>query len=152
MCVSIKTYNLTTKAGYVYVIDQKGGIKTITDPNGNVLAYTENGITHSAGKSLDFVRDNEGRISDLKYSTGEVVMHYEYFTTGDLEYNQDPLEAKTHYTYNDNHGLVDIIDPLGRKVVKNIYDESGRLTGQENGDGTSKTFDHNITDLCLIPH
>ncbi len=45
-------YTLTTKAGYVYVIDQAVGLKTVTDPNGNTLTYTDNGIFHSDGKSV----------------------------------------------------------------------------------------------------
>ncbi|OUR88395.1 hypothetical protein A9Q81_23950, partial [Gammaproteobacteria bacterium 42_54_T18] len=148
--VKVQNYKLTTKAGYVYIIDQDFGIKTITGPNGHVLTYTDSGISHSSGKSLDFIRDGDGRISDVKRSSGDLVMHYEYDANGDLEFNKDRLNAKTSYTYNGNHGLIDIVDPLNRKVMKNIYDDDGRLVGQENGDGITKSFNHNITDRTSI--
>jgi len=60
-----RNYVLTTKEGYVYVIDQEVGLKTVTDPNGNTLTYTDNGIFHSDGKSVLFERDGNGQVTAL---------------------------------------------------------------------------------------
>ncbi len=56
-------FKLTTAEKFVNVIDQTGGVQTITDPNGNVLSFKANGITHSAGLGIVFMRDANGRIT-----------------------------------------------------------------------------------------
>ncbi|MCP4843071.1 MAG: RHS repeat protein, partial [Halieaceae bacterium] len=70
-------YVLTTKEGYVYVLDQEVGIDTITDPNGNTLTYTDAGIVHSSGKSVDFIRDGQGRITRITDPMGQEIV-YDY--------------------------------------------------------------------------
>jgi len=136
-------YVLTTKEGYVYELDQGFGIKRVIDPNGNTLTYTDNGIFHSDGKSVLFERNAAGLITAIIDPAGN---RLEYFRDQDnnLITAEDQVQAETTYTYNANHGLVDIIDPLGRTVVKNIYDDDGRLVAQEDGEGNRTEFNHDI--------
>ncbi|CAA0121101.1 tRNA(Glu)-specific nuclease WapA [Halioglobus japonicus] len=137
-------YVLTTKAGFVYVLEQHVGIKTITDPNGNTLTYTDDGILHSDGKSVDFERDEDsGLITAIIDPKGQ---RYEYVRDGegDLISMTDPENAVSTYTYNSNHGLLEMFDPLDRKLIKNHYDDDGRLTAQEDGDGVHTYFTHDI--------
>ena len=47
--------------------------------------------------------------------------------------------------YNSRHGLLDIVDPLGRRVVRNIYDDDGRLIAQEDDEGNRTEFTHNLS-------
>lgn len=136
-------YKLTTRNGFVYVIDEAFGVETITDPNGNIITYSDNGIVHSSGKSIDFVRNDDGVITQVIDPQGNVTS-YEYETNFDLKSVTDAENASATYTYNSQHGLVDMLDPLGRKLVKNIYDNSGRLIAQEDGDGNRTDFDHDI--------
>jgi len=136
-------YLLTTKDGYVYELDQEIGLRTITDPNGNTLTYTDNGIFHSDGKSVLFERDGNGQVTALIDPAGE---RYEYTRdgNGDLTIAADPLGAESTYTYNSEHGLLEMYDALGRKLIKNIYDDDGRLIAQEDGDGNRTDYDHDI--------
>ena len=136
-------YRLTTKAGYIYDLDQDFGIETVTTPNGHTLSYTDNGIFHSDGKSVLFNRDDEGRIQSITDPSGNE-RSYTYNSRGDLVIAADQVNAATSYTYNRSHGLLDVIDPLGRTVVKNLYDDDGRLIAQEDSDGNRTDFDHDI--------
>jgi RHS repeat-associated protein len=136
-------YLLTTQAGFKYVLDQNFGIKQVTDPNGNTLAYTENGIIHSAGQSVIFSRDAQGRITTITDPSGNELT-YEYDGAGDLVTFIDQVNSTVRYTYNNSHALVDIIDPLDRKLVRNIYDDSGRLVAQIDAEGHRTDFNHDL--------
>ncbi|MFY0640988.1 MAG: hypothetical protein JXR16_08080 [Bermanella sp.] len=151
----ISQYKLTTKQGYVYELDQNFGIKTVIDPNGHQLTYTENGIQHSNGKGITFDRDAQGRISGLVDPNGNKVMNYEYDSNGNLRFAKDASALEeggngVEYTYTLDHNIIDIIDPLGRPLVKNLYDDDGRLIGQEDANGNIKTFNHNIDERTSI--
>ncbi len=148
-------YQLTTQSGYIYQIDQVGGIEFLVDPNGHTLTYTNNGISHSDGKSITFTRDPQtNRITEIKDPSNNVY-RYRYDANNDLVEMQDANQVQqsaigTRYTYNNTHGLVDIIDPLNRPLLKNIYDDSGRLIAQEDGNGIRKTFNHDLAAKTSI--
>ncbi|TQV87089.1 Ig-like domain-containing protein [Aliikangiella coralliicola] len=141
--VDAKSYQLTTRTGFVYKLDQYFGIETVTDPNGNTLTYSDSGIVHSSGKSVTFNRDANGRIKSITDPNGHVIQ-YDYSATGNLKSVTDELGSTTNFTYNNSHGLLDITDLLGRKVVKNIYNDDGRLIAQEDSDGNRTSFDHDL--------
>ncbi|MEX2499771.1 MAG: hypothetical protein WD397_12955 [Wenzhouxiangellaceae bacterium] len=42
--------------------------------------------------------------------------------------------------------ITDIVDSLGRRLVRNIYNEDGRLIAQEDNAGNRTEFDHDLTD------
>ncbi len=141
-------YRLTTRTGYIYTLSQTFGIQTITDPNGYVLTYTDNGIFHSSGKSILFNRDANGHIVSIVDPAGNT-LDYRYDLTGDLREARNTLQVQQNedgvsYDYNRSHGLLDITDPLGRSIVRNIYDEAGRLTAQEDEDGNRTEFNHDL--------
>ena len=62
-------------------------------------------------------------------------IEFEYDFYGDLVSVTDQENNITRFTYNSVHGLVDIIDPRGVGVARNIYDNNGRLTAIEDADG-----------------
>ncbi|MCG8672358.1 MAG: hypothetical protein MI867_23330, partial [Pseudomonadales bacterium] len=147
-------YTLTTKSGYVYQIDQNVGLRVVTDPNGHTLTYSDDGIVHSNGKRVDFLRDSEGRIEFLSDPKGQLTQ-YHYNDLGELSAVSDaiayqtPEEDDVTYVYQTGHYLEDIIDPLGRRIVKNIY-ENGRLVAQEDGQGNRKDFNHDLNERSTI--
>ena len=142
-------YRLTTRSGYVYTLDESFGIETVKDPNGNTLTYSDSGIVHSSGKSVAFERDAQGRIEAIIDPKGNR-LEYGYDTQGDLRTVEDqvmlatPEEDAWEYTYTD-HYLEDMLDPLGRRILKNLYDENGRLYAQEDSNGVQKLFDHDLS-------
>ena len=140
---NITQYTLTTQAGYVYQLDQTFGVRTITDPNGHTLTYSDSGIAHSSGKAVTFVRNSDGLIEQILDPAGNAIV-YEYNVDNDLATATDRVGAKTFYWRYDDHRLLEIYDPLDRRTIRNTYDEDGRLTGQEDNQGNVTTFDHNI--------
>ncbi|WP_169748995.1 putative Ig domain-containing protein [Gynuella sunshinyii] len=136
-------YKLTTQSGYEYYLNQDFGIDKVVDPNGNTLTYTNNGIFHSSGKAITFNRDSKGRITSITDPNGHR-LEYRYDNSGNLTVSEDALDAQTTYVYNRSHGLLDLVDPLGRTLIKNIYDDDGRLIAQEDNDGQRIDFNHDI--------
>ena len=136
-------YTLTTKEGDVYVINQPVGLQSIRDRNGNTITFNANGIIHSAGKSVVFAKDAQGRITTITDPLGNVI-RYQYDYYGDLVAVVDQESNKTTFKYNSAHGLVDIIDPRGVGVARNIYDNDGRLIAIEDADGNRVEFTHNV--------
>ncbi|SFL91172.1 Ig-like domain-containing protein [Marinobacter zhejiangensis] len=136
-------YQLTTEAGYVYNLNQDFGIDTVVDPNGHTLRYTNDGIFHSSGKAVTFNRDSDGRIRSITTPNGDV-LNYSYTANGDLVASADAMANTTEYTYNRSHGLLEVIDPLGRRLVRNIYDDDGRLVAQEDNEGNITEFNHDL--------
>jgi len=141
--VNPSRYQMTSKADYVFDLDQDFGLRKVTDPNGNTLTYSNEGIIHSDGKRVDFTRDAFGRITRITDPAGQT-LNYSYDNNGDLAGATDRDTAETTFTYNRSHGLIDIMDPLGRNVVKNIYNDAGRLIAQEDSDGNRTEFNHDL--------
>lgn len=139
-------YRLTTRAGYVYELEQGKGIRSISDPNGNRVTYGPNGITHSDGSGIAFTRDSQNRIRALTLPGGQV-LEYRYDANGDLVQAEDALDNATTYSYAAApfaHAMTEIRDPLNRPLVNNIYDAAGRLVAQEDNDGNRTNFEHNL--------
>ena len=141
--VNPSRYRLTTRDGYQYVLNQAFGIDQVIDPNGNTLTYSDSGIVHSSGKSVTFTRDGQNRITRITDPNGNNI-DYVYNVNGDLESVTDQLSQVTQHRYNRSHGLIDMVDPLGRRVLRNIYDDEGRLIAQEDSDGNRTDFNHDI--------
>jgi len=141
--VDPENYKLTTQAGYEYHLNQDFGIVKVTDPNGQTLTYTDDGIFHSSGKSVTFNRNADGHITSITDPKGEELT-YTYNTDKDLSASIDTVSQATTYSYNRNHGLLEITDPLGRSIVRNIYDDDGRLIAQEDNAGHRTEFSHDI--------
>jgi len=136
-------YKLTTQDGTVYIINQDSGVESITDPNGNTVTFTKDGIIHSAGKSITFERDNQGRITKITDPKGNSIK-YEYDHYGDLVKVTDQEGNSVRFTYNSSHGLIDIIDPRGVKVARNEYDDNGRIIAHIDAEGNRIEYDHDL--------
>ncbi len=140
-------YQLTTRAGYIYTLDQNFGVERIEDPNGYTITYDENGVHHSSGKSVLFERNAEG-IIDAVIDPKGLRIEYTRDANNDLTAVLDRDEiTETEYAYlaGVDHYVEDIIDPLDRTVLRNIYDEeTGRLTGQCDQNNVCKSFGHDL--------
>ena len=145
----ITFYTLTTRASYIYKLNQNFGVEQIIDPNGNSVTYSNDSITHSSGIAVTFNRDANGRINSITDPAGNIIS-YIYNANGDLVTVTDRNQANSTYTYNNNHGLLDMFDPLGRQLVRNIYDTDGRLIAQEDGDGNRTDFNHDLSSNLSV--
>jgi RHS repeat-associated protein len=136
-------FRLTTQEGLVFVIDQKKGLQSMTDLNGNTVTITPNGIISSTGKSIVFNRDAAGRITKITDPSGNV-MFYEYDAKGDLVTFTDRESHATQFTFDNRHNLLTIIDPRGITPIRNEYDANGRLTKHIDSYGKEIVYTHNI--------
>lgn len=145
--VQISNYVLTTRAGYIYNLDQRFGVRSIIDPNGNRIDYSDSGIVHSSGAAVAFERDTENRITKITDPSGNEIT-YVYTNSGNLSYVADALSNRNTYFYeNDDYPslLTRWFNPNNRNLIKNIYDENGRLEAQEDADGIRTEFNHDLT-------
>lgn len=128
-------YRLTTKDGTVYLYDDRQGLEQITDPNGNAVVYTRDGIFHypsganEPDQAIQFVRDPQGRITDIIDPDGKPLT-YQYDGAGDLRAFTDQSGSSTRYGYDPQraHFLKEIIDPFGKSALNLVYDETGKLS------------------------
>lgn len=139
------TYILIAPNGHRYTAHETKGLLRAEDANGTRLDFSNNGIAHSAGQRLQFIRDSEGRITFIRDPEGNE-WTYTYDANGDLAASTDPDMNTVVYSYLDSpaHYLEGIIDPQGRMPRRFEYDPiDGRLiaTINENGDRAEAIFD-----------
>jgi RHS repeat-associated protein len=136
-------FRFTDEQGSVFIIDQKAGVRSVTDLNGNKLTINSDGITHSSGKGVAFTRNSAGRITRITDPEGNS-MSYAYDANGDLSVFADRADGETKFTYNSTHGLLSITDPRGIQPVRNDYDDQGRLIRHTDAFGKTITYTHDL--------
>jgi RHS repeat-associated protein len=147
-------FKLTTEEGEVYIIDENEGLKSLTDRNGNTLLVTTNGVvwtnTITGGPSVGvtFVRDPEGRISQIIDPQGNA-LNYGYGTNGSLASFTDRETNTTTFAYTNlafPHYLTGITDPRGVQAIRTEYDDSGRMIRQTDASGNVVQFTHDLSN------
>ena len=132
-------YRYTAVNGTQVVIHREDGVESITDRNGNVLTIGDDGITHSAGRAVEFERDGLGRIVAIVDPAGNR-QRYGYDANGDLVTHTTALGQVTRLEYDAGHNLLKIFDPAGRNILANRYDASGRIVSTTDSEGRELTF------------
>ncbi len=134
-------YRLTTRHGYTYVIHKATGVESVRDPRGNTLTIGPTGVTHSCGRSVQFTRDAQGRITTITDPLGNT-LGYEYDAYGDLVAYTDPLGRVTRFIYDSQHNLLDLIGPTGQRDLQQQYDAAGRLVAITSPEAGRSELDH----------
>ena len=136
-------YTLTTKDGLKYRYSQTSGLQTITDTNGNVVTVTGDGIFHSSGPGIEFVRDHAGRITDARVldENGEIQndlsVSYEYDLKGDLisYFNGEGTETAYQYRELPAHYL-ERADTAGMlDFTVEFHEQTGQLLSIHDAEG-----------------
>ncbi|MDZ4384162.1 MAG: RHS repeat-associated core domain-containing protein, partial [Nitrospirota bacterium] len=125
---------LTTLDGRQFDVDLQSGVTRVEDTNGNELFISSAGVVHSSGRAINFTRDAQGRITRITDPMGDV-LDYAYNGSGDLISATDRDSNTTTFTYDNNHYLLEVHDPLGNVPVRNEYDTTGRLVAQVDASG-----------------
>jgi RHS repeat-associated protein len=136
-------FQYTSPEGTVFVINKTTGVESVRDRYGNTLTFNANGIIHSAGASVTFTRDGQGRITRITDPNGNVI-NYTYDVNGDLASHVDPLGNTTRFFYNLSHGLIEVRDPRGLRPLRNEYDDSGRLVRTIDAFGQAIEYQHDL--------
>jgi len=132
------TFTLTALDRTVYDFDETGRITTLTDDHGlkTTYGYDENGrlatITDPSAQTLTFTYNESNHVTKVADSTGREVK-YAYSGASDLKTATDALAGVTEYAYDGQHRLTSIKDPRGNVILKNTYDEDGRVIEQRDG-------------------
>jgi YD repeat-containing protein len=148
-------YELTLRNGTkLYVAPRTGELRQLVDRTGNSLTFTAGGIFHSAGRSVQFVRDHAERITEIILPDDTPTdpadnprISYTYDGNGDLRAVEDRSGAVTGLFYVSPqdpgyrpHYLERIDDPLGRTAARTEYDADGRLAKVTDADGKTIEF------------
>jgi RHS repeat-associated protein len=142
-------YVYTDPYGRVYTISSTGGLQSVQDVAGNAINITPSGITSTNGLNVPFVRDSQGRITQIvapldptdPNSPQDKTYTYAYDANGNLAsvtypvnpaHLSDPNNTGTpvaQYTYNatDTHLYASGTDPRGNQLPTTTYDSNGRL-------------------------
>lgn len=141
-------YLLTRADGTKLYLSTDYGLTKMEDANGNAILINKSGYKHTSGNSVLFTRDVKGRITKVeeKNSDTEVIneVYYVYDNKGDLVSVTDYANRTVSFTYDSDHNLVDIIDPSGIAVARNIYDEDGRLIATVDANGNRIEYEHDL--------
>jgi RHS repeat-associated protein len=151
------TYRLRLRSGIEYVIDEETGLKSIKDVNGNLITVSPEGLLSSTGPGIRTVRDGEGRIiraiepdDDPNDETPPGEVAYEYDAdTGNLVAVVDQGNSRTTCRYDEPRRpryLTEIIDPLGRRGIRNEYSADGRLMKTIDANGREITYNYELGD------
>jgi RHS repeat-associated protein len=119
------------------------GVQKVVDPNGNTVTFASGSITHSSGEALTLTRDAQNRITEIVDGAGRT-HQYAYDARGDLVSHTDPEDSTTEFRYDRNHNVIQIIDPLGRPVARNEYDDDGRLIASTDAKGNRSEIEHDL--------
>lgn len=137
-------FRLVRKDGTTYHYNQFNDLQKISDRNGNELVYTDAGIFHSSGESVQFSRDSEGRIVAAIDPMGNTI-EYAYDTTGNLISVTDQEDLTSGYSYHSDpaHYLHTMTDSLGHQAAMYEYDADGRVTAFTSalGDRFEQAYD-----------
>jgi RHS repeat-associated protein len=155
-------FRYSTPEGYKYLIDEIAGLQSVTDPNGNTLLISTNGLTWTnslsaggegqgevASLSIAFQRDTQGRITNIVDAAGHT-MTYAYNNAGDLITYTDRVGQTNGFAYTNTafpHHLTGITDPFGVIPLSTEYDASGRLVRNTDVYGGVIQYVHDITNL-----
>ncbi|MFL5931617.1 MAG: Ig-like domain-containing protein [Gaiellaceae bacterium] len=137
-------FKLTTKDGIVLIIDRFGGLKSITDRNGNKLIVSADGVSSSAtDRHLTFVRDGAGRITEIRGAGGKRTQ-YTYSGAGDLRSFTAANGGVDAFTYNGSHRLLTVDGPGDTRVRTLNYGPDGRVTSITDGAGNTTSVSSDV--------
>ncbi len=138
-----QNFKLTTADGISYYFNINDGLYMVEDSYGRTITIDNNGIHYSEGGNISFVRDAEGRITEINDGLGNSVI-YAYNDNGDLVSVLDKGGYSTTFEYDDSHYITGIIADNGVRIVRNEYDDDGRLVATIDSDGNRIEFNHDL--------
>lgn len=141
-------FELTTPEGVVYRISESAGLLEVRDVEGGVLSLTESGWQSSRGARVDYLRDGQGRITDVVLidddgSSELGRIRYGYDLAGNLVSVTDLAGGVSRFEYDNAgypHHLTAMFDAAGRAIARMVFDEDGRMIAHCPGDADLATL------------
>ena len=149
MVKSAGSFSFQKSDGTSYAFDSQGRCVSITDQNGEsiLLSYT--------GDDLTGISQSNGRDLALSYSSDHLTMvtdhtgrsvEYTYDASGNLETFTNSRGKTWTFSYDVNHRLLTITDPLSNVMVTNQYDDSGKVWKQWDALSHLTRYDYDEID------
>ncbi len=113
------SYTLTAPDGTRYQLDASGEIIGEVTPNGSQFFLSDSGITSSDGQTIQFLRDDQGRITSI-VTPGAQVVTYQYDSAGNLVAMQNQFTGGSQrygYSASDPHLLIAATRSNGNSLV-----------------------------------
>ena len=142
-------FEFKTLEGYTYLLSATNGLRQLTDPKGNTLVVTTNGITWTNAASgtntlsVLFQRDGQGRITNITDTAGNA-MRYAYDTNGNLAQFIDRGGKTNSFTYDGRHNLLAATDAQNITPLDNQYDAAGRLVAHNDVFNNEIRYEHDV--------
>jgi RHS repeat-associated protein len=160
-----REFEFTTLDGRKFQFNEAGKVVKMTDRVGNSLTFGSDGIVHTSGKSVKFVRDAGGRITEIydpnglnssNQPSGHPAVQFKYDGAGNLISTHrltdrnatNPAYVTTQFAYTNTsypHYLTSIVDPRGVTGIRNEYADDGKLKSTTDASGKTITFTHNVS-------
>ncbi|HEY2961613.1 MAG TPA: RHS repeat-associated core domain-containing protein [Pyrinomonadaceae bacterium] len=140
-------YQYTDPYGREYLMTSTGQMLSIKNLDGNVLTFSPNGITSSAGNlTVPFVRDAQGRIEQITDPNGKIY-RYTYDANGDLTAVAQPeIDTPMRYEYDPGHFFRKGVDARGNPEATNTYFPNGRLQSITDAMGKTTSYSYDLVN------
>jgi RHS repeat-associated protein len=139
-------FTYTDPYGRKFVMGVNGQLRSMTDLSGNTLTVTPTGITSNTGLSVPFVRDAQGRITQIT-DTASKLYKYNYDAAGNLANVELPtLPTRPSYTYNATHHLLTAKDARGNTEATLTYHTDGRLATVTDAVSNTTSFSYDLVN------
>jgi len=137
-------YQYTDAYGRIYTLAANGNLQSIQDLNNNTLTITPNGITSSNGLSVPFLRDSQGRITQITDTLGNQYQ-YAYDANGNLASVTYPsIATPAQYQYDSTHLLTQETDQRGNIAGSSTYYPDGKLQSVTDAVGNTTQYAYNL--------
>lgn len=142
-------FKYTTNEGTEFIIDEVEGLLSVTDRNQNTLTLSADGISHSSGRSVTFVRNGDGMIETIVDPDGNL-LSYTYDALNRLIQFSDRESNETRFFYENvdfPYYLTQVLDPRGVEAIRTEFDTGGRMIKQVDADGNEIEFTHDLVNF-----
>lgn len=142
-------FRLTERLGVRYDFNTNNLINAWRDADGNTLSFAYNAqtnlasVTNGFGRGLSFTYSGATQLTAVADSSGRSVSYG--YNAGNLTSYTDPDGHVWTYTYDSNHWMRTLADPLFQMSATNTYDALGMVVTQKNAAGNAWAF-------YVVPH
>ncbi len=133
-------YEVRAQDNTLYGFDCYGMLTSVTSPSGLVTSVEYDGshqmasVTSPLGNAYRFAHDAQGRISRVTLPD-ENTVDYTYDAAGNLVQVKEAGGGHVQYFYDAQGRMTEWRDPTGAAMVRNTYDEDGRVICQYDANG-----------------